>query len=49
MSLLPPGLGSFVRLLIGVLLVQAVTAMVVVLALRGDWQSLWPLYGALHS
>jgi hypothetical protein len=47
MSFLPAGLGSFVRLLIGVLMVQAVTALVVVVALRGDWQAMWPLYGAL--
>jgi hypothetical protein len=47
MSFFPAGLGSFVRLLIGVLMVQAVTALVVVLAMRGDWQAMWPLYGAL--
>lgn len=49
MSLLPPGLGSFVRLLIGVLLLQGVTALVVVVALRGDWEATWPLYGALGA
>lgn len=41
------GLGSFTRLLIGVLLVQAITALVVVVALQGDWQATWPLFAAL--
>ena len=42
-----PSLGSFVRLLIGVLLVQAVTALIVAVALDGDWRATWPLYAAL--
>lgn len=40
-------LGSFTRLLIGVVLVQAITALVVVVALQGDWAVTWPLFGAL--
>lgn len=47
MALLPPGLGSFTRLLIGVMLVQAVTGLIVIVAMRGDWQATWPLFGAL--
>lgn len=40
------GLGSFLRLMIGILLVQGVTALVVVVALRGE-PGLWPLFAAL--
>jgi hypothetical protein len=49
MALLPPGLGSFTRLLIGVLLVQGVTALIVAVALNGDWRANWPLFGALGA
>jgi Flp pilus assembly protein TadB len=49
MAWLPPGLGSFTRLLIGVLLVQAVTALIVAVAMNGDWRANWPLFGALGA
>lgn len=49
MRLVPPGLGSFVRLLIGVFLVQAVTVLVAAVALSGDWEATWPLYALLLS
>jgi hypothetical protein len=42
------GLGSFVRLLVGVLMVQAVTVLVAVVAQRGE-PGLWPLYAALAA
>lgn len=47
MRLIPMSIGSFLRLLVGVVMVQGITALVVLVALSGDWSVTWPLFVAL--
>jgi hypothetical protein len=44
MNFIPFGLGSLVRLLIGVFLLQGVTVLLVYTALHTDWLTTWPLF-----
>lgn len=47
MNLIPVGLGSLIRLFIGVLLLQGVTVLLVYTALNTDWRVTWPLFTLL--
>jgi Flp pilus assembly protein TadB len=49
MNIIPDSLSSFVRFLIGILLVQGVTVLVIYIALQTDWQVTWPLFTALGA
>lgn len=44
MSIIPPGVGSLVRFLIGIFLLQGVTGLLVYTALHTDWATTWPLF-----
>lgn len=47
MNLIPSGLGSFLRFLVGILLLQGVTVLLIYTALHTDWSKTWPLFAAL--
>ncbi|RNE88691.1 hypothetical protein [Marichromatium sp. AB31] len=47
MSIIPHSLGSLIRFLIGIFLLQGVTALLVYTALSTDWQTTWPLFALL--
>ena len=47
MNIIPFGLGSFVRFLIGILLLQGVTVLLIYTALQTDWMTTWPLFALL--
>jgi hypothetical protein len=47
MNLIPFGLGSLIRLLIGIFLLQGLTVLLVYTALSTDWASTWPLFVTL--
>jgi Flp pilus assembly protein TadB len=49
MNIIPDSLSSFVRFLIGILLVQGVTVLVIYIALQTDWRVTWPLFTALGA
>ncbi|MCG6896425.1 MAG: hypothetical protein LJE61_03910 [Thiocapsa sp.] len=44
MNIIPTGLGSLIRFLIGIFLLQGVTGLLVYTALRTDWNATWPLF-----
>jgi hypothetical protein len=44
MNIIPYSLGSFIRFLIGILLLQGVTVLLVYTALQTDWMATWPLF-----
>jgi hypothetical protein len=44
MNLLPTGVGSLIRFLIGIFLLQGVTGLLVYTALSTDWRTTWPLF-----
>ncbi|SDW45989.1 hypothetical protein [Thiocapsa roseopersicina] len=44
MNIIPTGVGSLVRFLIGIFLLQGVTGLLVYTALSTDWQTTWPLF-----
>lgn len=44
MNIIPTGLGSLIRFLIGIFLLQGVTGLLVYTALRTDWSTTWPLF-----
>lgn len=47
MNIIPFGIGSLIRFLIGIFLLQAVTLLLGYTALRTDWMTTWPLFAAL--
>ncbi|MGQ9658953.1 MAG: hypothetical protein ACUVQI_03665 [Thermochromatium sp.] len=47
MNIIPLGLGSFIRFLIGILLLQGATALLIYTALHTDWMKTWPLFALL--
>ncbi len=47
MNIIPYSLGSFIRFLIGILLLQGVTVLLVYTALNTDWLTTWPLFALL--
>lgn len=47
MNIIPFGLGSFIRFLIGILLLQGVTVLLIYTALHTDWMTTWPLFALL--
>ena len=47
MNIIPFGLGSLIRLLIGIFLLQGVTVLLVYTALQTDWLTTWPLFALL--
>ncbi len=47
MNIIPDSLGSFVRFLIGILLLQGVTVLLVYTAFKTDWLTTWPLFALL--
>lgn len=44
MNIIPFGLGSLIRLLIGIFLLQGLTVLLVYTALHTDWLTTWPLF-----
>lgn len=44
MNIIPHSLGSLIRLLIGIVLLQGVTVLLVYTALQTDWLTTWPLF-----
>lgn len=44
MNIFTSGIGSLVRFVIGIFLLQGVTALLVYTALSTDWQNTWPLF-----
>ncbi|WP_246237626.1 hypothetical protein [Caldichromatium japonicum] len=44
---MPSGFGSFLRFLLGTLLLQGVTLLLIYTALHTDWLKTWPLFAAL--
>lgn len=49
MNLIPHGLGSLIRFLIGIFLLQGVTLLLGYTALRTDWTTTWPLFVLLGA
>ncbi len=49
MNLIPAGLGSFLRFLLGVLLLQGITVLLIYTALHTDWSKTWPLFAGLGA
>jgi hypothetical protein len=49
MRLAPKRLGGYLHVLVAVLLIQAVTGLLLVTALSGDWRATWPLFAALGA
>lgn len=47
MNIIPFGLGSFIRFLIGILLLQGVTVLLIYTALQTNWMTTWPLFALL--
>ncbi len=47
MNIIPSSVGSFIRFLIGVFLLQGVTVLIVYTALNTDWLTTWPLFALL--
>jgi Flp pilus assembly protein TadB len=47
MNIIPDSLGRFIRFLIGILLLQGVTVLLVHTALKTDWALTWPLFALL--
>ncbi|TCT21309.1 hypothetical protein [Thiobaca trueperi] len=47
MNIIPFGLGSLIRLLIGIFLLQGVTVLLVYTAIQTDWLTTWPLFALL--
>lgn len=47
MNIIPDSLGSFIRFLIGILLLQGVTLLLVYTAIKTDWSVTWPLFALL--
>lgn len=44
MNIIPHGVGSLVRFLVGIFLLQGVTGLLVYTALSTDWRTTWPLF-----
>ncbi|NEX23147.1 hypothetical protein G3480_23090 [Thiorhodococcus mannitoliphagus] len=49
MNIIPFSLGSFIRFLIGISLLQGLTVLLVYTALSTDWRTTWPLFTALGA
>ncbi|QGU33208.1 hypothetical protein [Thermochromatium tepidum] len=49
MNLIPSGLGSFIRFLIGILLLQGFTVLLIYTALQTNWMTTWPLFALLGT
>jgi hypothetical protein len=47
MNIIPFGLGSFIRFLIGIVLLQGITVLLIYTALQTDWMTTWPLFALL--
>lgn len=47
MNIIPHSFGSFVRFLIGIVLLQGVTLLLIYTALHTDWKTTWPLFALL--
>jgi Flp pilus assembly protein TadB len=44
MNIIPTGVGSLIRFLVGIFLLQGVTGLLVYTALSTDWATTWPLF-----
>jgi hypothetical protein len=44
MNIIPTGVGSLIRFLVGIFLLQGVTGLLVYTALSTDWTTTWPLF-----
>ncbi|MBK1644943.1 hypothetical protein CKO25_09825 [Thiocapsa imhoffii] len=44
MNIIPSGVGSLIRFLIGIFLLQGVTGLLLYTALSTDWRTTWPLF-----
>ncbi|MBK1642582.1 hypothetical protein CKO12_11985 [Chromatium okenii] len=49
MNIIPDSFSSFVRFLVGILLLQAVTVLLIYTALQTNWQVTWPLFTGLGA
>lgn len=49
MNIIPDSFSSFVRFLVGILLLQGVTVLLIYTALQTNWQVTWPLFTVLGA